>query len=92
MGQPGLLLTISRGEEVAEVIEVDAGVALPRHQRLQRLFPIAHPGRLKPERLGFSRKDLACLALHVTGRLSVTSAAIRGNRPDVDSASIPIFK
>jgi hypothetical protein len=43
------------GEEVAEIIEVDAGVTLSRHQFLQDFLPIAHLGGLKPKRLGFSR-------------------------------------
>ena len=51
------------GEEVAEIIEVDAGVTLSRHQFFQGFLPIAHPGRLKPKRLGLSRINAGCLAM-----------------------------
>jgi hypothetical protein len=50
-------------EEVAEIIEVDAGVTLSRHQFLQDFLPIAQPGRLKPKRLGLSRFNTGCLAM-----------------------------
>ena len=50
-------------EEVAKVGIVDVGVALTRHQLLQRFPPIAHPRAYKPKRLGFSRNYLFCLAL-----------------------------
>jgi hypothetical protein len=51
------------GEEVAEIIEVDAGVTLSRHQFLQGFLPIAHPGRSKPKRLGLSRINAECSAM-----------------------------
>ena len=50
-------------EEVAEIIEVDAGFTVSGHQFPQGFIPIAHPGRMKPKRLGLSRFNTGCLAM-----------------------------
>jgi hypothetical protein len=63
-------------EEVTNVLIVDVGVALTRHQLFQRFLPIAHSVTFKPKRLGLSSDNphrLALLAITFRPALSLGS-------------------